>query len=421
MACGCEGKKYNIGFGCCQPVLGPVEQYYTKYQIDEMLDEIESAITSGCCITPEEVDEKIDEATSGLQQTLSAGTGIDITDNIISCTITGSGGCDCDFSDYYTKSETNSQISSATADMATKTWVGEQGYLTEHQHLKTLNGESLVGDGNITISGDCDLTEYVTFDDMSSYVGDVYTKTEVNNLFVTKQTFNTYIINLQQQIDSLKEAISGCCGSSGETGYRWITVPNDYVCSGTTKMTKEKQQSSTDGINWTDTGQYRTGSTVLENNSVDCGYEGCVVLSAYTLSGDIITPNNSEQVEGTLSTKSTLQGNMYNNRETITSITVSNCVNIVGTYAGHYLFGGYTVLSNVILPSSITRIHPNALVCSSITSITCLATTPPFMSNGYHYFYTGGSLKIYVPSASVNAYKAADGWSQYADLIMPIQ
>ena len=36
---------------------------------------------------------------------------------------------------------------------ATESWVGEQGYLTEHQPLKTINGETIVGDGNIEIQG----------------------------------------------------------------------------------------------------------------------------------------------------------------------------------------------------------------------------------------------------------------------------
>ena len=35
---------------------------------------------------------------------------------------------------------------------ATEQWVGEQGYLTEHQPLKTINGEAIVGDGNINIT-----------------------------------------------------------------------------------------------------------------------------------------------------------------------------------------------------------------------------------------------------------------------------
>lgn len=63
----CNGNVYNIGM-CCEPqvVLGPVENYYTKPTIDRKLEEITSAITSGCCITPEEVDEKIVEAISGI-------------------------------------------------------------------------------------------------------------------------------------------------------------------------------------------------------------------------------------------------------------------------------------------------------------------------------------------------------------------
>lgn len=64
--CDCN-KTTNISMGCCQPVLGPIENYYTKYTIDRKLEEIESAITSGCCITPEEVDEKIEDAIDEIQ------------------------------------------------------------------------------------------------------------------------------------------------------------------------------------------------------------------------------------------------------------------------------------------------------------------------------------------------------------------
>lgn len=38
-------------------------------------------------------------------------------------------------------------------DYAKKTWVQSQGYLTEHQSLKTINNQSLIGTGNINISG----------------------------------------------------------------------------------------------------------------------------------------------------------------------------------------------------------------------------------------------------------------------------
>ncbi|MBP5421153.1 MAG: hypothetical protein J6Y78_01795 [Paludibacteraceae bacterium] len=54
--------------------------------------------------------------------------------------------------------------------------------------------------------------------------------------------------------------------------YQWVTTTG-YTCSGTTKMSREKEQVSYDsGSTWTDTGQYRAGSTVLAYNSEDCGY-----------------------------------------------------------------------------------------------------------------------------------------------------
>lgn len=69
MGCDCK-KTYNIGMGCCQPVLAPADNYYTKYQTDLRIEEEISGITgssSGCCITPEEVDEKIASAKTEIE------------------------------------------------------------------------------------------------------------------------------------------------------------------------------------------------------------------------------------------------------------------------------------------------------------------------------------------------------------------
>ena len=103
MGCDCK-KTYNIGMGCCQPVLAPADNFYTKYQTDMRIEEAISGITvSG--ITEEQAEEMIEEATSGKadssdvytkqesdallankQDELTAGTGIDITNNVISVT-----------------------------------------------------------------------------------------------------------------------------------------------------------------------------------------------------------------------------------------------------------------------------------------------------------------------------------------------
>ena len=54
--------------------------------------------------------------------------------------------------------------------------------------------------------------------------------------------------------------------------YRWVVVSNDYICDGTTKYQKTKEQVSYDNAQtWTDTGQYRAGG-VIAYNSTDCDY-----------------------------------------------------------------------------------------------------------------------------------------------------
>ena len=65
------------------------------------------------------------------------------------------------------------------------------------------------------------------------------------------------------------EKNSSYCGCDTSVT-RWVNVPGEYVCVGTSKYTKEKEQSSTDGTNWTDTGNTRAGS-LIAYNSEDCG------------------------------------------------------------------------------------------------------------------------------------------------------
>lgn len=73
--------------------------------------------------------------------------------------------------DYVTNPELNSKgfLTTIPEDYVTDAELEAKGYLTQHQPIKTINGESLVGSGDITISGGGDMTNY-------------YTKTEIDNL-----------------------------------------------------------------------------------------------------------------------------------------------------------------------------------------------------------------------------------------------
>ena len=78
-------------------------------------------------------------------------------------------------------------------------------------------------------------------------------------------------------------------------------------------------------------------------------------------------------------------------------------------------------MTSINIPDGVTTIAYYAFSgCSSLTSVYCKATTPPTV--GLDIFYNNASgRKIYVPTASVDAYKAANGWNYYADYIFSDQ
>lgn len=77
---------------------------------------------------------------------------------------------------------------------------------------------------------------------------------------------------------------------------RWVTTYG-FTCSGTTKMTREKEQKSDDsGVTWYDTNNYREGSTVLQYNSADCGYVPQPPSSAYTTQYLTIVSNEDSNI-----------------------------------------------------------------------------------------------------------------------------
>ena len=149
-----------------------------------------------------------------------------------------------------------------------------------------------------------------------------------------------------------------------------------------------------------------------------------------------------------------------NNFSSLTSITIPNSVT---TIKGAFM--GCSGLTSITIPNSVTTIENSFLQCSGLTSVTipssviylrgnsfqdcsnltsvnigngliyiddmtfynCSrlasatveATTPPTM-NGGSFGNNASGFKIYVPADSVAAYKAASGWSSYANDIEAI-
>jgi len=104
----------------------------------------------------------------------------------------------------------------------------------------------------------------------------------------------------------------------------------------------------------------------------------------------------------------------FRNCTSLTSITIPDSVTKIGQYA----FYGCTSLTSVTIPEGVTSIGQYAFRnCTSLKEVYCKPTTSP--TGGSYMFYNNASgRKIYVPTASLEAYKVAEYWSDYAGYIV---
>ena len=100
------------------------------------------------------------------------------------------------------------------------------------------------------------------------------------------------------------------------------------------------------------------------------------------------------------------------------SITIPNPVTRIGTYA----FIGCSSLMSVTIHGNNVKIFRNAFSdCVGLMSITCYATNPPALVNPPIFSGVDKSAcTLYVPAESIDLYRAADGWSEFAN-ILPIE
>lgn len=175
-------------------------------------------------------------------------------------------------------------------------------------------------------------------------------------------------------------------------------------------------------------------------------FDGCTSLSSVTFNGNITTIGGGAFRETTsLGSIVIPEGVTYFASEVFKNSGISdilmpnstteigqkafrNCSNLTMMLLGDEVqtinseaFKNCTSLTSFSIGTAITDIKSSVFEgCTNLESVTVYATTPPFLSANLVFDGTSNNLVIYVPSESVEAYKAAEGWSDYSDKIQAI-
>ncbi len=164
-------------------------------------------------------------------------------------------------------------------------------------------------------------------------------------------------------------------------------------------------------------------TSVTIGNSVtsigDQAFRDCISLTSVTIPNSVTSIGNSA-FEGCSSLTSVTIPNSvtsighrtFYNCSGLTSVTIGNSVTSIGGYA----FYECRSLTSVTIPNSVTSIGDKAFYqCSSLTSVTIGNSVTSIGKNAFSNCYDLTS--IYVPCGTLDAYKNAEGWSDYASRI----
>ena len=272
-----------------------------------------------------------------------------------------------------------------------------------NKFVLTLNDSS-------TVSADCDInnTNISSGDVASRYSGSVVsaivgdcTTTIGDRAF--KSCSNLTSITIADSVTSIGfESFIGCNGLTS------VTIPNSVTNIG---------NKAFDGCDNLATVNIGSGVTRIEQ----AAFETCPSLTSVTIPDSVTYIGvyafydcDSLATVNIGSGVTNIDSRAFTSCDSLRSVSVPDSVTNIGN--GAFCWNDITTIT---IGSGVTSIGEWAFEsCTALTSVTINATTPPTLGRGA--FDDTNNCQIYVPAASVDAYKAATGWSTYASRIQPI-
>ena len=225
------------------------------------------------------------------------------------------------------------------------------------------------------------------------------------------------------------------------TGLTSVTIPNSVTsivktaflfCDGLTNIIVENGNSVYDSR------ENCNAIIVTATNALFVGCKNTIIPNSVTSIGDGAFWYCTGLTSVTIPNSVTSIGEYaFYSCSGLTSVTIGNGVTSIGKGAFYYCSG----LTSITIPNGVTSIGEGAFYCcSGLTSVTIgngvtsigeyafmycdglkeiyvKATTPPTINSSVFYGVPTASAILYVPVGSKDAYAAANGWSEFYNIV----
>lgn len=304
--------------------------------------------------------------------------------------------------------------------------------------INTIIPEDVINIGATAFSGCSELSQIIIPDNVKSIGKSAFSGTGLTSITIpdgiTSIESNTFraceklvSVSLPDSVVNIDTYAFGQCTSLSS-----ISIPHNVKSIGShafdrcTSLTSVSVPGSVDAVeDYVFSGCSSLISVSIENGVKSIGYAAfwdCSELvsielpNSLTSIGDGAFVNCSRLDSITIPASVTSMGEFAFGWCTgLSSLSLSDGLSCIGEAS----FYSCSRLSTVTIPDSVTSIGESAFEeCTNLANIIILSNLPP--SGSQFMFKNTNNCPIYVPAGSVEAYKSAQYWSDYADRIFPI-